>query len=460
MTVRHAGQLHDRTAPRAAGRRPDGSRKGDPTMRWKRDGFGGWAPLRVTLCLLGSALLVGGLPTGSLAAPGQLDPGFDGDGRVSTDFGGKDAGFAMVVQRDGKIVAAGITTANDGGDFALARYRANGTLDPRFDGDGRVTTDFGGDDEVFTLTVQRDGKIVAAGITPGTNGDDFALARYNPDGSLDASFDGDGKVTTDFGGIDQPQGIAVQRDGRIVVAGLSFGANGGDSVLARYNPNGSLDASFDGDGKVTTDFGGSDELLGLALQRDGKLVAAGDAAPAGDSDSLVARYNTDGSLDASFDGDGKVFTDFGGDEQAFDVALQRDGKIVAAGLTTTANNSDFAVARYNANGSLDDTFNGDGRVVTDFGGDEVANAVAIQQDGKIVAAGEFDTGTRDFAVARYRANGSLDTSFDGDGRVVTDFGGDDEGAALALKGRRKIVVAGQSDAAGGEDFALARYRGQ
>ena len=316
-----------------------------------------------------------------------------------------------------------------GGDFALARYNPNGSLDPSFSGDGKQTTDLGGLDEANAVALQGDGKIVAVGgagtpsaSSTGQGADDvFALARYNPNGSLDTSFSGDGKQTTDFGGFnDKATAVALQGDGKIVVVGSggSDVTGNSDLAVARYNPNGSLDTSFSGDGKQTTDFGDLDEAAGVAIQPDGKIVAVGFANTAFDFENFVlARYNADGSLDTSFSGDGTQTTDFGADDRATGVALQGDGKIVAVGRGGTGD--DFALARYNPDGSLDASFSGDGMQTTDFGGDDRANGVALQGDGKIVAVGRGGTGD-DFALARYNPNGSLDTSFSGDGRQTTN----------------------------------------
>jgi uncharacterized delta-60 repeat protein len=380
----------------------------------------------------------------SVAAPGDLDASFDSDGKVTTDFGGLDEALGVAIQPDGRIVAAG----QSGGDFALARYNRDGSLDTSFDGDGKVTTDFGSPfDLALGVAIQPDGKIVAAG----TSGGDFALARYNRDGSLDTSFDGDGKVTTDFGALDAALGApAIQPNGRIVAAGYT--SAGGDFALARYNRDGSLDTSFDGDGKVTTDFGSPfDQAEGAAIQPNGRIVAAGFNSAIGDF--ALARYNGDGTLDTSFDGDGKVMTDFGGFEQAFGVAIQPDGRIVAAGGGGMG--IDFALARYNRDGTLDSSFDGDGKVTTDFGSSDAALGVAIRPDGKIVAAG-ITLGVGDFALAWYNRDGSLDTSFDSDGKVTTDFGGFEGAAGVAVQPDGGIVAAGQS----GGDFALARYLGR
>ncbi len=297
--------------------------------------------------------LVLALPATALGAAGDLDPAFDGDGKVVTDFGGGgyDESRGMVIQADGKIVTVGTTVPAAGGysDFALARYNPDGSLDPTFNGDGdndgRIQTDLrGGDDVADAVAVQSDGKLVVAGYSsePDAAGS-FTVARFNPDGSLDTSFDGDGSTFTDFGttGPQEAFGIAIQSGGAIVAAGMS----GTDVAVARYNAvDGSLDTGFDGDGKVTTDFGTNtlDGAADLALQTDGRIVAAGIS----EADFGVARYNTNGSLDTGFGTGGKVHTDvsFGYFDTANAVALQSDGKIVVSGNT----GDDRGLVRYQA----------------------------------------------------------------------------------------------------------------
>ncbi len=425
-----------------------------------------------------------------LLSAGDLDPTFGVGGLVTTDFAGSsDGAYSVAVDANGKIVAAGSL----GGDFALARFNTNGSLDETFgddiDGDGTpdglVTTDFGSTtDYAYSVAIGGDGKIVVAGrsFQAGT-GYDFALARYNSDGSLDW------KVTTDFAeatGFDAAWGVAIQTDGKIVAAGYSVQSGiGPDFALARYNTDGSLDDTFgddiDGDGTpdgtVTTDFAGSDHGRSVAIQADGKIVVAGrsyQGIPTGD-DFALARYDIDGSLDATFGTAGKVITDFGGSDDALSVAIDGDGKIVVAGYSDQwwPTGWDFALARYETNGSLDDTFGDDidsdgtpdGLVITDFANSsDVAYSVAIQADGKIVAAGRssvLDVSTPDFALARYDSDGSLDATFGTAGKVTTDFGATTDGiGGVAIQADGNIVVAGysyQSDT--GYDFALARYLG-
>ncbi|HYP00920.1 MAG TPA: delta-60 repeat domain-containing protein, partial [Pyrinomonadaceae bacterium] len=370
-------------------------------------------------------------PGGALAVPGDLDPAFDADGRVVTPFpNGLDAAEDVAVQADGKVVVAG----GSGTDFAIARYNTDGSLDGTFGKGGRVNTDFpvGQGGFASALVIQPDGKIVLAGSANDpteTFASAFALARYNSDGSLDTSFDSDGLVITSFPGTtSNASGLALQPDGKLVAAGTSRNFTTISSVfaVARYNTDGSLDTSFDGDGRATIDIAGAsfEEAYGVGVQADGRIVQVG----LGNSAFAVARYNTNGSPDTTFDMDGQVTTDFGGSfEQASAVAFQMDGRIVVAGelATSTAADDNFALARYNTDGSLDNTFDGDGKVITDFGLVDGARDVVIQPDGRIVAAGRagtIPTGTF-FAVARYNTTGALDTSFDTDGKVLTDVSG-------------------------------------
>jgi uncharacterized delta-60 repeat protein len=304
---------------------------------------------------------------------------------------------------------------------------------------------------VFAAIVATTIAVVTAGLVP-------AGAASPPEGAADPGFGDGGIVTTDFAaGWDQANALALQPDGKIVVAGSTVQGDSGDFAIARYNPNGSPDTSFGTGGKVTTDFGKSDFAYGVALQADGKIVAVGTTADVltGASDFALARYNANGSLDTSFGGTGKVITDIaGGNDQANAVAVQPDdGQILVAGFTKAATN-DFAVLRYNPNGSLDPTFGGTGKVTTDFaGGDDIATAMALQPDGGIVVAG-FGAG---YEVARYNPNGSLDTTFNGDGTVVTTVGNGGRGEAVTIQPDGKIVVAGYSFVIPGDAVVVVRY---
>jgi uncharacterized delta-60 repeat protein len=254
-------------------------------------------------------------------------------------------------------------------------------------------------DAAYAVAVQRDGKIVAAGAALTKADYDFALARFNPDGRLDLTFDRDGKVTTDLGGTERALGVAIHKDGKILAAGHS----GDDCALARYQKNGRLDRSFSNDGKALTDFGGEDFCPGLALQPDGRVIVAGTSYAAGTASPALARYQKDGRLDRSFAGDGKVLTDLGFPTAVYSVALQPDGRIVVAGIGSPETDADFLVARYLKTGQLDTSFSTDGWSNIDFGGIDGALDAAIQADGRIVAVGVKGGVDEQVAVARYLA---------------------------------------------------------
>ncbi|MDX2165860.1 MAG: hypothetical protein SF182_02310 [Deltaproteobacteria bacterium] len=277
---------------------------------------------------------------------GSLDPSFDGDGIASVAVGSRSAqATALVVQPDGRIVVAGY--AQD--QFALIRLRADGALDPSFGGgDGIVMTDVAsGSDDAFALALQPDGKLVAAGWAVTGSNYDFAVVRYLSDGSLDTSFDGDGKVITSFGtGLDVATSLVVQPDGKIVAVGSAqVGANR-EAALARYHPNGSLDASFGSGGRVTTALGASNGL-GVALQPNGRIVVAGWADVGSWHNVALLRFLPDGSLDPSLQGSGVVKTRVGAaHDLGVDLALQPDGKFVVFGRASNGSNDDFVVLRY------------------------------------------------------------------------------------------------------------------
>jgi uncharacterized delta-60 repeat protein len=418
------------------------------------------------LLLLTACLFAMLLTSSAQAQPGVLDPSFGAGGKVTTAIGSSsDAAQAIALQPDGKLVVAGGSVNGALYDFALARYYPDGSLDAGFGAGGKLTTAIGaGIDEAHDLALQPDGKIVAAGRSWIGSNDDFSLARYNPNGSLDASFNGTGKVTTPIGsGFDVANALVRQPDGKLVAAGYSDNGSNLDFALARYNPNGSLDTSFNGTGKVTTAIGsGYDAADALAVQPDGKLVVAGYGSNGSNNDFALVRYNPNGSLDTSFGTGGKVTTAIGpGHDTASGLALQPDGKIVAAGGSIDGNGH-FALVRYNANGSLDTSFGTGGKVTTAIGSsDDSAHGLVLQPDGKLVAAGySWNGSNNDFAVARYNADGSLDAGFGAGGKLTTAIGaGMDEAYGLALQPDGRLVVAGKSWNNSNPDFALARYVG-
>lgn len=393
--------------------------------------------------------------------------------------------LTAAVQPDGKIVAAG---GSGRAYIKLVRYQSNGTLDTTFGNGGIVTTAFYDDyfdytnfQQVAAIVIQPDGKILCAGTAmhisnPNYNRYDFALARYNPDGSLDNTFGTGGTVITDIfpNRADVVTSLGLQPDGKIVAAGFSGAYNtpqvASDFVTVRYNSNGSLDTTFGANGKVVTDFANdSDFATSLVIQLDGKLVVGGFAYGRTQNrlsfDFALARYNPNGTLDPSFGNGGKILIDLSnttanspGDDLMFNMALQPDGKILCAGSgepNRRANGSDFLIARFNPSGSLDTTFGIGGKVTTDFNGTiDEGFSLALQPNGKFVVAGVANGVAQitlapylavsasanntqsptlsDFAVARYNPDGSLDKSFGTGGKGETDIGGRLDAATKVL----------------------------
>ncbi len=419
------------------------------------------------------------------AAAGDLDPTFGTGGMATTDINhSTDIANAVAVQADGKLVVVGQTyKQNDfsNEDFVVTRYNPDGTLDTTFGRGGKVRTDFPGLAAVpSSVVIQPDGKIVVAGgaFPLFTFAGNFEVVRYNPNGSLDRSFGNGGIVTTTFPEGSYASDVALQPDGKIIAAGTVFvdfipgESSNTDFALARYNPDGSPDTTFGNGGQVSTDFVGlEDDAFSVLIQPDGKIVAVGSANdPATFYDFAAVRYLSNGAIDTTFGVAGKVSTDFG--DQNFDrarsAALQPDGRIVAAGFAISQNGGvqNFAVARYTSNGVLDTTFSGDGKNQIDFGDCcQSANKVLLQSDGKIVTVGYANTedSDSDFLLARLNPRGSLDASFGVGGKVRTSFGdlnGGANGAALQSDG--KIVAVGFQATFSNQwaNFALARYLNQ
>jgi len=396
-------------------------------------------PLSLAFALYGTAALPNEFP-------GLFDASFGASGVVTTDVSlyGQQIND-LAVQSDGKIVAAGeaLLASGDQG-FALARYTSDGSLDATFGASGIITTSFVGNSaQARALILQpADGKIVVAG----GSGNDPILTRYTATGGLDPNFGTGGIVTSTVSGTATWYDVALQNDGKLVAVGFLDGVNS-DFLVARFSTTGTLDADFGASGIITTDLGGSDVAYGVAIQSDGKIVVGGKNS----SDFALARYTISGTLDAAFGNNGVTTTHFSGVDAAYGLALQADGKIVLAGV---ANNNDFAVARYTSSGALDTTFAGDGATTTDFGSSDQGQAVAVQDDGKIVVVG-YTSGQR-LSVARYNADGSLDDTFGTSGRANDPLGSSnhDEGHAVAIQpDDQKIIAAGLD----GKFFLLVRY---
>ncbi|MBC7626960.1 T9SS type A sorting domain-containing protein [Ferruginibacter sp.] len=446
--------------------------------------------------------LNGGFSLARINAKGGLDSTFNSNGNVTIDFGGtNDQANSLAIQTDGKIILAGKTSTSATSSFAIARYHPNGSLDNSFSSDGKQVVAVGSYSYVNSLIIQADGKLFALGINtegskisiatarfnaadgsldPNYNATgllidhlsqgytfytsaavqpdgkilaagyswnglnvDFALTRYNINGSFDNSFSGGGKLMTDFGGADdRAKDIAIQTDGKIILAGVS----GGKFAIARYNTNGSMDITFNGNGLQTTAFSNADTVTAVAIQKDGKIIVAGTG---------IARYNTNGALDMSFGTGGRLNTTFFCD----DFKIQADGKILALGKNTFS-----SVARYNTDGSPDISFASTGiRVLQYYGVNPVLNfrSLVLQNNGKIIVGGYYEfvqkqgTDSR-FAVTRINADGTDDNTFNGGQPVVSNLNGEYETSA-AIQNDGKIVLGGYYQNGNNEDFTITRY---
>ena len=407
-------------------------------------------------------------------SPGELDNTFGTNGIVTTDFNNlSDYGYSVRQQTDGKIIVGG-SSQNANGKFALARYNIDGSLDTTFGTNGKVTTVVGSSGWGHSVAIQTDNKIVIAGSSYGNTDVDFTIVRYEINGSLDTTFGIGGIVKTDFAGSDDnAYTMAIQPDGKIVVCGdiVNISVPAIHFALAQYNTDGSLDTTFGTGGKVITNLGGNDErIYSVAVYSNekipnDKIVVAGVSNKNSSKDFAIVRYNYDGSLDNTFGTGGKVTTDFRGiNDYGYGVAIQSDNKIVVTGYTEDDlyQVDTLHIVRYNDNGSLDSTFGVSGKVTTDFGNSFAGgNSVAIQSDGKIVIAGFSGTHSNFvFGVSRYNINGSLDTTFSTDGKVTTPIGSSNaEGKSMTIQSDGKIVVSGYSYNGTNIDFTVVRYIG-
>ena len=254
--------------------------------------------------------------------------------------------------------------------------------------------------------------------------------------------------------------VLTQPDGKLIAAGYAYITGFyKDFALVRYEANGNIDSAFGNNGITTSNLTGFDFGNSLAQQSDGKIILAGST---GVYDFALARYNTNGTLDNSFSSDGVLATDFPSDDDEINsVIIQPDGKIIVGGITGTYTNHDFGLARYNSDGTLDNTFGVNGKVITSIGSvDDVLKSIVLQPDGKIVGAGYTNNGIdNDFVIVRYNSNGKLDSSFSSDGILNFPIGqGDDKASAVGIDPDGKIIVSGTSFNGINNDFALVRLQ--
>jgi uncharacterized delta-60 repeat protein len=432
------------------------------------------------LLILVLAMSIAATPRGreslsAQAAGGALDPTFSDDGFFGPVCKGPVKPIvcdlvvnAMALQPDGRFVLAGVDGfAGSGGAFRLLRYMPDGGDDSTF---ANILADFSsGRDEAFGVAIQSDGKIVAVGDA-GVNGTGFAVARYLTDGTLDPSFGAGGKVLTPMGfGRASARGIVIQPDGKLVVAGWSraFPNTNNRPALVRYLPNGQLDVTFGTGGRTYARFYASAHASALALKPDGRLLVSVTAAGTADVPPgfAVMQYLPTGVPDASFGAAGRAVARSPQLGSANALAVQDDGRIIVGGWGTPASAPDtrvFALIGWTADGALDQSFGAGGAVFTTFpSGNSEIKALALQPDGKLVAGG---VAANDFGLARYLPGGALDPTFGSGGLVTTDFpNANGSISALVVQPDAKLVAAGIANGGGGLGGfggplpAMARY---
>ena len=409
-------------------------------------------PLLILFCLCGGWLPQAAQTTGP--RPGDLDPTFGTDGKVRTDFPLTAQVGGGALQPDGKIVVAARTGASN--PYVIARYTSDGDPDTTFGtSNGRQISPF----NVFTraVAIQPDGKILVGGSGEAPLPVSFALFRLNSDGSTDASFGSNGLLTLDYGAESYAYDVVVLSDGKILVSGEVFLDN--SFLLVRLNPNGSLDITFGNGGSVRAKMGTAvapGAAAAIAIQPDGKIVAAGFSADAW----AIARFHPDGQFDNDFSNDGKILFNFSeAADKAVDVVLQPDGKILVAGQHWGMLGATSVVARLNPDGTPDNTFGtGANGIVQPLQEINLAASLVLDASGKILIAGtKLLFPGNDIIVIRLNPDGSKDTTFGVGGVAQTDVDLQDVAEELLLQPDGKVVVVGFCAGSTTAAIVLARY---
>lgn len=404
----------------------------------------------------------------AFAASGDLDTTFSGDGKILQYFGEKgNYGSDLAIQSDGKVVVAGYTQDArvwHDRDIVVARYDVNGSLDTTFSGDGWAVVRIPNQSLVATaVAIQSDGKIVVGG-SASYYVTDLILIRFNPDGSLDTSFNGDGIAIVDADGKYNDCIDIVIQGTRIYVAGnyVDMEKDLQDGIVYRFNKNGYLDKTFSKDGFLIVNFGKYDELYALQLN-SGKIYVTGTTSnTAGiNYDLIVARYNDNGLPDFTFSDDGRIQTSLGGSDVGYDLVIN-NGKTIVVGISTDSfgNRGKMFLVQYTASGELDLSFGTNGKVVTYLNFEEPALEGVIIRDGKIIAVGRTNDQNHptDTLLVRYDANGNLDTTFGAGGIVTTTWPGVGTYYSVAAKNARIYAVGYYMGKNGTTRLILAAYK--
>lgn len=401
-----------------------------------------------------------------------LDPSFGGNGYVITPVTNyNDFGRSVAIQDNGKIIVAGITLDSLSEYFSVVRYNTDGTLDSLFGSGGKVSTYVGPwnpDNPTVNVVIQNDGRILIAGNVVNSGYWNFELVRYDSTGNLDNTFGNGGIVSTTLGmSLDGAQAMKIQPDGKIILAGSSIInlPSYSDFALIRFNTDGTFDNTFGTNGVVTTSIGSfHDRAYAIALQTDGKIIAAGRTVDTSSAYKFaVIRYDSDGSVDSTFGTNGTVTTSFiNNDAGITAMTLQQNGKIVVTGGTDGLTTSDFLLARYNTDGTLDNSFGSGGKIITDIsGGLDMPRSIAMDISNNIVVTGISNSCIDgNLAIIRYTPYGIIDSTFGVNGKIIISIGlSYDDGRGISIRTDNKIVVCGAtSDDNLKHNFLLIRLK--
>ena len=395
--------------------------------------------------------------------PGSLDNSFGNGGIVTaplTSHG--ESGYAAAIQADGKILVAGFQDVSGSQNFAIARYNTNGSLDNSFGAGGLALFDAGTDsDAAWTIALQDDGKILLGGSVYNqlTTVDDYALVRLNSDGTPDNTFGTGGLVMTDIdGNWDNAYDMVLQTDGKILLAGEGYINSNRKVCVVRYNTDGTLDASFGAGGIAINVIGcGEERTRAIALQADGRIIAAGYFNEGIDDQAFVTRFNSDGTVDNTFGNNGTATLDIAGNDDRFwALYILPDGKILAGGTTDPSNDADYLLVKYLSDGTLDNSFGSNGMAMNNFGVNDFLKDMIVDADGKILTAG----GGFSFELIRFLDTGYPDTDFGTNGIVNTSIGNFCFAHSVCLQADGRIIVSGHSNNGNDYDLAVARYHAE
>jgi len=401
----------------------------------------------------------------TLAQFGVLDVSFGTNGVKGIDYNsGSDESFATALQSDGKILVGGRTDNNNNStDALLVRLNSDGSIDSSFGTAGRVVTNISNQDLIKGIVVQPDGKIIAGGFYITDDGHYFVM-RLNADGSFDNTFGSAGIDT--FGQFQGTlQSVLLQSDGKILLAGSDYTNTNKHSFLMRLKSDGSIDSTFSADGKVIYNISTQeDEIYQVILQPDGKVLACGFKWNVNTANLFAFRLKTDGSMDSTFSSDGIAVLE-GTNFNGYCLALQDDGKIVVAGEGENGNNYDYLIARFHPNGNLDSSFASNGYTLFPISTQEdEVRGVGIDSAGKIVLAGtsRIPSTYMNVSLARLKTNGSLDSTFGSGGKVISDLNGiyGSESMAAVLKPNDDVITVGSYYGGSSKDFAVAQFTGK